>query len=139
MSRVRLLFAALVMLGVMGQGAVTASVPFKGHLSVAITAMGVPVTTEGAGNVTHMGNVSTAEELFLNPDGSFTGTITFTGKHGQVSCTLSGQFGPGGATGEYVISGGTGRFAGASGSASFNVTMTSESTFKVNFSGDISY
>ena len=140
MSRVRMMFAALLMLGVLGQGAVKASVPFKGNLSVSITGLGSPVTTEGSGNVTHMGLVSTDEELFLNPDGSFTGNITFTGKHGQISCTLSGQFvSPTAAVGEYVITGGTERFADATGGASFNVSMTSASTFRVSFKGDVSY
>ena len=141
MSRVRLLFAALVMLGVLGHGAVKASVPFKGTLDVSITGAGASITTAGSGNASHMGTVATAEELFINPDGSFTGTITFTAANGdQVACTLSGQFvSATAAAGEYVISGGTGRFSDASGGASFNVSMTSASTFRVNFHGDISY
>jgi hypothetical protein len=39
--------------------------------------------------------------------------------------------------GEYVITGGTGRFENASGSASFSASMTGSTTFRVSFDGDI--
>ena len=151
MSRVRVLIAGVVMVGVLAAAALQAEtmrVPFKGSGTGAITGQEVlsptevVVTTVGSGNATHLGKYTRTEELHLNPlTGSFTGTLTFTAANGdEVNCTMTGQFvSATEAAGEYVVSGGTGRFAGASGSASFNVSMTGETTFGVNFSGDISF
>lgn len=151
MSRVRVLIALVLMSGILGAAAPeadSASVPFNGNIVAAITGQDVQgptevvVTTAGSGNAAHIGRFTSAEELHLNPQtGSFTGTITFTAANGdELACTLTGQFGPANAAaGEYVITGGTGRFADASGGASFSVSMTGATTFRVNFTGDISF
>ena len=152
MSRVRILIAMVVMSGILGPAvpeADSASVPFKGNIAGAITGQDVQsptevvLTTVGSGNATHLGKFTSEEELHFNPQtGSFTGTITFTAANGdKVVCTLTGQFASEtAAAGEYVITaGGTGRFADASGGASFNVLRTGPTTFQVNFSGDISF
>jgi hypothetical protein len=141
----------LVVSGILGTAALEAAaprVPFKGNATGTITGQEVVGPTEvvltgvSGGNATHLGTFTRTEELHLNPEtGSFTGTLTFTAANGdEMACTMTGQFvSSTDAAGDYVITGGTGRFAGAAGGAAFNVSMTSETSFSVTFSGDISF
>ena len=136
MSRVRVLVAGIFVLAALGAAALQAEtmrVPLQGSGTGAITGQDVlpaevVMTSVAHGNATHLGAYTRTEELHLDPlTGSFTGTLTFTAGNGdKLYCTMTGQFvSVTDAAGEYVITGGTGRFAGASGSASFNASMTS--------------
>ncbi len=110
-----------------GVGATTA-VPFRGRdvggFSIPGTcAEGVAVDIDGAGTATHVGRYSYSALECFNPEaGTFAGAATITAADGA---TLSGHY-AGTVAGtadpdvityseDFVIDGGTGRFAGASG------------------------
>jgi hypothetical protein len=127
----RTLFLACAILGATLQPAF-AQVPFKGDLSLlnvpAADSTGCPAQTvrfnvTGGGHVTHMGAVTNAQVVCLNPaDLTFTGEFTLTASNGDtVSAQISGHAVPVSGPvimvyGQFVITGGTGRFEGATGS-----------------------
>ena len=120
-----------------------ASVPFKGGADGEITGVtpgesGVLMTATAVGNATHLGKFTREENLLLNPNtGAFTGAVTFTAADGsQLTATLEGQFTSAAtAVGTYTFTGGTGRFADASGSADFSAVLTDAAHFTVEFDG----
>jgi hypothetical protein len=83
----------------------------------------VPLATVGTGQATHLGLFTATEGLCLNPGtGEFSsGHFTLTAANGDtISGTSHGQLVPTGSTtatiyGVFVITGGTGRFSGATG------------------------
>jgi hypothetical protein len=121
-------------------------VPFKGRATGAIVSIvptpeGLVFTVHASGNATQLGHYTRVEELLLNPaTGSFTGTIDFTAANGDtLSVTLVGQFiSATTAVGTYTIVGGAGRFAGATGGASFEAVTPDGVQVSVDFSGTIS-
>ena len=134
---------------VLGSSIVTAAawtneVPFRGSGSGQITGMtpgptGVAITAIGDGTATQLGKFTRTESLLLNPNtGTFTGTITFiAADESELYCEVDGGFtGPNTAAGTYTITGGTGRFADASGEANFAVVQD-EATFTFEFAGSI--
>jgi hypothetical protein len=144
-----MLIVGVVAVGILCAGTLrgeTGGGPFNGTGTGAIVGQDVlgpnhvVLTTVGGGHATHLGKYTRTEELNLDPaTGSFTGALTFTAANGdQVACTVTCQFvSAADAVGEYVITGGTGRFENASGSASFSASMTGATTFRVSFDGDI--
>src|SRR5688572_5523034 len=98
-------------------------VPMKGSGSGIITALtpgpsGVEITAVGDGEATQLGKFSRQEQILLDPaTGTFSGTIRFTAADGaELNCNFAGAFtGPNTASGTYTLTGGTGRFEGASG------------------------
>lgn len=138
MNRFRLhLLTALV--GILSLTLVTAAVaadqvPFKGNLSLlnvpASNNEGCPAGTirfnvTGGGYVTHMGAVTLLETVCFNPvDGTFTAQFTLTAGNGDtVSATAAGYTVPTSQItfivhGQWSVTGGTGRFTGATGSGS---------------------
>jgi hypothetical protein len=113
-----------------------------------------PVT--GSGQATHLGQTSEAGEVFvdlLNPPApgckSETRSVTLTGANGdQITLALTGQScvtgGPPGATtataeDSWVVTGGTGRYSGATGSGA-NTAFIDGATFTAvtTFSGTLS-
>ena len=116
-------------------------VPMKGSGTGSITGMNGPeITAIGEGEATQLGKYTREEHLTLNPaDGTFTGTIVFTAADGsELTCDVAGGFtGPATAAGVYTFTGGTGRFATATGEAFFNVTLTDPANFTVAFAGSI--
>jgi hypothetical protein len=121
------------------------TVPFRGHADATVTAFdpqpdGVHVTTVGTGEATHLGRCDREEDLVLNGP-AIDGTITFVSKHGdELYAHVTGAFGPEGtASGTYEITGGTGRFANATGNAEW-IAVTSDGVhFSITFEGTISY
>ena len=118
-------------------------VPFKGRANGEITAVlpgptGVAMTAVAEGNATHLGNFTREEHLLLNPDtGAFTGDVVFTAADGsQLTAAITGSFTSATtALGTYIFTGGTGRFDGTTGSASFSAAMTDPIHFTVEFDG----
>lgn len=143
--------AVVVVLGLAGPVAAGEQVPFKG--SLAGTDTGIPlvppfaaVTVEATGNATHLGNFTYTALVTVNRGtGIGSGTFLFTAANGDtVFGTISGQstFTPPDALSIVeiaTITGGTGRFASATGSftiARLKNTVTNE-TIAV-FEGTIS-
>jgi hypothetical protein len=125
--------------------ALLAPTPFNGSgngqiVTFVPTANGVEITATGTGVATHLGRFVRNEEILLNPTtGELTGSIVFTAANGdELWCTFSGGFtGPATAAGTYTITGGTGRFVGASGVAAFSIVQSDPANFSFAFDGSI--
>jgi hypothetical protein len=121
-------------------------VPFQGNaegatVSVTPDPAGVVLTVLAEGNATSLGKFSREEVLLFNPlTGILTGTIVFTAASGdELHGTVQGGFvSPTTATGTYTFTGGTGRFANATGGADFVVTTPDGAHFTVEFNGTLS-
>lgn len=121
-------------------------VPFKGRFdgttqSVRVDDATLQVAFTGAGQATHLGHTHAEATLNLNSvTFEFTGATTLTGADGsQLYGTLSGQLVPRewplfDVVGSYTITGGTRRFAGASGSGAVRGEVnweTDEASFQL--------
>ena len=131
--------------------AVAAETPFKGTLSAVETSQLVfpiaSVDREGTGTATYLGKYTERVTLQVNVlTGSSTGAPTFTAANGDtLTASIAGQSTPTSPgvlsiVEVYTITGGTGRFAGVTG------TFTLESTLNLatgvssgTFSGDIDH
>jgi hypothetical protein len=137
-------FLTLVLMSFAGYSAVK-EVPMKGAGSGVITALvpgptGVTISAEGSGWATHLGKFTRQETILLNPsDGTFTGSIVFVAADGsELHCEFTGGFtGAGTAEGTYTFDGGSGRFADASGEASFSIVQSDPANFSFEFDGEI--
>lgn len=124
----------------------TDTVPFKGNAQGAIVSAvpdpgGVLVRVLAEGHATHLGKFSREEVLVLNPiAGSAVGTIVFTAANGdQLSGTVAAQFtSPTTLVGTYTFTGGTGRFADATGEAQASLSTPDGVHFTVEFDGSVS-
>ena len=109
-------------------------VPFKGHWrgsTVSATPVGdnvVLVVSAGSGNATRLGKFTmVSPHLTFLDTFAVEGTQIFTAANGDIlNATITGQFVPNAdgnleATLAGVITGGTGRFAGATGSYDFHI------------------
>jgi hypothetical protein len=142
---VGLVAALTVSLAIAAVSAVAAETPFKGKVSAVETGTTVPpfrsITREGTGNATYLGSFT--EQISMVIDVRIlhgVGTATFTAANGDtLSATVDGQArvtGPGmlAIVENYTITGGTGRFADATGSFALNsnvdqVTGVSSGTY----------
>jgi len=123
-----------------------AAVPFKGGAAGAVvgvepTTDGVRLTIHASGVATHLGKFDRVEELLLDPaTGGVTGTIVFVAANSdELHVNVVGGFvSPTTALGEYEFVGGTGRFANASGSASFEAVSPDGIEVAVQFAGTLS-
>ena len=131
-------------------------VPFKGILATQFQIeFGVPqpwlatITVAGQGKASHLGRstASTSNEIFNLVTGEATATYTLTGANGDTA-VLEMEFQAtkvaGGVTfaGYYIVTGGTGRFAAATGSGSMSglafFTSATTGVGSFGFSGTIS-
>jgi hypothetical protein len=124
-SAANLALAALVGLGLAGPAAAGEEVPFQGRLDgdVTITPLDPPflsVLVKGTGNATHLGQFAWASLFVANVA---TGSYQFTAANcDMLFADLTGQATPTATPGVFssvdtaTITGGTGRFAGATGS-----------------------
>jgi hypothetical protein len=121
-------FAALAVLGLAGPAAAGEQVPFKGRLDgiVTVTPLTPPfvsVLVEAAGNATHLGQFSLAIPHVVNrATRTAVGSYEFTAANGDtLFADFTGQSAPTATPGVLsiveiaTITGGTGRFAGATG------------------------
>ena len=115
-----------------GEGTVTNAVPDPG---------GVVLTVLVNGNSTSLGRFSREETVLFDPNtGSLTGLVVFTAANGdELFATVEGGFiSASTATGTYTFTGGTGRFANATGSAEFVVSSPDGIHVSVKFKGTLS-
>ena len=139
-------FIALALLACITQAATLKEVPMRGNGSGQITSQtpgpnGVAITAVGEGEATHLGKFTREENILLNPENStITGTIVFTAADGsELYCGFAGAFtGATTVAGTYTITGGTGRFDGATGAAFFDITLGDAGSFSFGFAGTIS-
>src|SRR5262245_61045774 len=115
------------------------------HGSATFGADGV-IRSEGSGEATHLGKFTLVREATLGDptDGGFEvkGQATLTAANGdQLFATIGGTFNP--ATGQGVLIyewvGGTGRFADATGTTTWLVTLHPDLTYDVVADGVINY
>jgi hypothetical protein len=101
-------------------------VPFKGSFNTEFTSVlefpYLHITVTGDGNASHMGatDAFTDDQLVNVIDGSASATYTLTAANGDtlvLAMVFQATNIPGGVTfaGDYTVTGGTGRFAGATG------------------------
>jgi hypothetical protein len=120
-------------------------VPLRGNgagsvVAVEPTATGVHLTIQASGVATQLGHYDRVEELFLDPaTGAFTGSIVFVAANqDELHVTMVGGFvSATTALGSYSIVGGTGRFAGSSGSVDFEAVSPDGIAVSVRFDGKI--
>jgi len=135
-SIARLSLALLAVLALAGpaaagkQGKHEKQVPFRGRLEGIVTTVTpltppfVAVTLEGEGNATQLGHFDVSSSLVANAaDGTAVGTYEFTAANGDtLTADYTESFTPTDVPGVFsdvitaTITGGTGRFAGATGS-----------------------
>jgi hypothetical protein len=120
--------------------------PFKGHAEGEVTGVSPSgaLIAESTGTATHLGKFTRTESVFV--DGfEISGMVAFTAANGdQLRACFMGEFtSPTTAAGTYTFIGGTGRFADASGTASFEVTVASTADgitlLAITFDGTINY
>ena len=122
------------------------TVPFKGNAEGAIVNAtpdpgGLVVTVVADGYATHLGKFSREELLLLNPNtGTAAGTIVFTAASGdQLFGTVTAQFTSATTVvATYTFTGGTGRFANATGEADAFLSTPDGVHFSVEFHGTVS-
>ena len=135
-------FCGLAFAALLGIGFPTAaddSLPFHGSGYEKITGGGGNVLiTDGEGVATHLGHFTRHLVVTINEDGSLDGHLVISAANGDKLCIhLTGSFVT--LTGVYTITGGTGRFTNASGSAEFSATFVAADTAVFTFDGTISY
>jgi hypothetical protein len=121
-------------------------VPFQGSAEGAIVSVspdpaGLVLTVLAQGNATQLGRFSREETILLNPaTGTLAGLIVFTAANGdELFGTVEGGFvSPTRVTGTYTWTGGTGRFANATGGADFVISTPDGVHFSVEFNGTLS-
>jgi hypothetical protein len=129
-----LVAALAVSLASTAVSAVAAETPFKGTISAVETSQVVfpiaSINREGTGTATYLGKYTEHATLRVNVlTGSATGTATFTAANGDtLTASVVGQGTPTGPTTRsivevYTITGGTGRFADASGTLTLERTL----------------
>ena len=125
---------AAVSLTIIAASAVAAETPFKGTVNADETVVPSPptasLTRDGTGTATYLGRYSEHILMTINlPTLSSTGTATFTSANGDtLTATVIGQATRTGPTTlsiveVYTITGGTGRFADATGSFTLESTL----------------
>lgn len=116
---------------------------FRGTASGSVVGQIPPNGLEirATGQATHLGNYTRCEQIFVGADGSISGQISFKAANGDIlRANVTGQFvSLTTAVGEYQFVGGTGRFASASGVASFQAVTPDGTLVNVQFAGKISY
>jgi len=150
-SAARFALAVLTVVGLAGPVAAEEQVPFKGSLDGIVTVTGTPpivsVLVNASGNATKLGRFSLViPHLVDRTTRTATGSYFFTAANGDtLSADFTGQSTPSTTPGvlsiveNATITGGTGRFAGASGS--FTVQRyfdTASRTTTGSFKGTIS-
>jgi hypothetical protein len=118
------------------------AVPFRGRAEYTLTAVEPDGTLRysGTGNATHLGLFTADASLFPQGDGAFSATAVFTAANGdQLFFIAEGEFtSPTTVLGTATITGGTGRFEGATGEVVF-MDVTSIVHVDQTFEGTIRF
>jgi hypothetical protein len=142
--RYRAATAALVLLAFSVPASASEQVPFKGNAKGVITGIEVVgtvlhLTGTATGQATHLGHYIRHESVAI--DGlSVEGSLVFLAANGDRLCArVSGGFiGDGIVAGTYTFTGGTGRFANATGEVNF-LAVLEGLDFAVLFAGGIDF
>jgi hypothetical protein len=117
------------------------SLPFHGSGYEMITGgneTGTVLMTDGEGVATHLGHFTRHLVVTVNEDYSLDGDLVITAADGdELFIHLTGSFIT--LSGVYTITGGTGRFTDASGSADFSATPGDGGVLYFSFAGTIQY
>ena len=141
--------AALVAVAILGFAHDTSadeSRPFKGVAAAVVTGVepvadGLLLTVAATGKATHLGKFTREESVVLHADGTVEGSLVFIAANGdRLYADVAGGFiSPTTAVGTYTFTGGTGRFADASGAADW-VGVTSDGMhLALTFEGTIKF
>jgi hypothetical protein len=138
--------AVAVCLGSAGSASADEEVPFKGLANAVVTGAapvegGIELTADATGLATHLGLFTRQVTVVIDAFGGVTGTITFVAANGDelYADALGGFTSPTTAEGAYTFTGGTGRFANASGSAA-RLAVTSDGIhIALTFEGTIAF
>ena len=121
-------------------------VPFKGVADAVVVgaepaADGLHLSLSATGQATLLGQFSREEHLVVRADGSLVGSVTFVAANGdRLDADISGGFiSATTAVGTYTFTGGTGRFADASGTAPWAGVTSDGIHVAVTFSGTIEF
>jgi hypothetical protein len=117
-------------------------VPFKATTVVTLTPLGGGVfTASGSGTGTPIGNYTQTSTITFFQQGKgavrFRSTDIITTPVGTLSTTEMGSSTFGRAAGTFRITGGTGAYAGASGSGSFRVVVNANGTQTATYTGTL--
>ena len=117
--------------------------PFVGVAAGAITGIAPDgaIVAEATGHATHLGDFTRIEHVYMAPDGTICGSVTFTAANlDELWVDFEGSFtSRTTAGGTYTFTGGTGRFTDATGTASFSATLPDGVHIAVSFDGSIRY
>jgi len=118
--------------------------PFVGVAAGAITGIAPDgaIVAEATGHATHLGDFTRTEYVYVGLDGiSISGTVIFTAANlDELWVDFEGGFTSQiTAEGTYTITGGTGRFTDATGTASFTAKLPDGIHLAVSFGGSVSY
>jgi hypothetical protein len=121
------------------------AVPFKASVTTtSVTLISLEpfsLHIEAAGAGTHLGTAALSSNTTWTPVPGgvwFSGVGTITAANGdEIHYVAYGWSYPGAADGDYQITGGTGRFAGATGSGSFDVSENADLSQTAVFDGTI--
>lgn len=152
-STIGLLLLVVTSFAVWSSAAAKTAVPMKGSVDVEVTYLPdfpnqkVYIQGDGTGNATHLGKFTVHYDIVLNlQTQTGTGTATFVAANGdQLFTNNSATVSPTGNPNEnrldetYVVTGGTGRFEGASGQfGGIRFANTATGLSWGSFSGEIS-
>jgi hypothetical protein len=116
---------------------------FRGHAEGGVTGGEFPTLTASAeGEGTHLGAFTRTETVTFGAGGTVSGTVDFVGhnEENKIFVSFEGQFtSETTIEGTYEITGGEGRFDGATGTATFVADITDFPEFTVTFEGTIDY
>jgi len=137
---------ALAILGLVLPASAGDEVPFKGLANAVVIDVepaedGLHLTASATGLATHLGLFTRDERVVLHGDGTFEGTLVFIAANGdELWADIDGGFiSPTTALGTYTFTGGTGRFANATGGADV-VAVTSDGIhIALTFEGTIEF
>jgi hypothetical protein len=118
--------------------------PFKGDAQSLVTGEQEDgaLILESVGNATSLGKFTKTESLYVNALPTISGKAVFTAANGDRVCAeyVGGFTSPTTAEGVYTITGGTGRFAGATGTVNFQAFAANlNSLITLELAGTISY
>lgn len=141
--------AALLTVAILGfahDASAVESRPFKGFANAVVTASvpapdGLHLTLTATGQATHLGRFTRQEAVVIHADGSIEGRLVFIAANGdRLYANVAGGFiSQTTAVGSYTFSGGTGRFANASGNANWAGVTSDGLHLALQFSGTIAY
>ena len=136
--------AAAVALATFGAGSASASAEraFRGHTAGTIEfTSGTTATVTGSGQATSLGNYDRVEHVTI-VGAAVSGDITLTDDNtgDQIFISFTGQFVSGNdVEGTYTVTDGTGRFDGATGTATFQANTPDFVNMTATWAGTIEY